>query len=102
MTALRIVLAARNCGAFRGLLRKNYKMTECLHCQINELVQQHIDNGETDVADLAAMIMESLAELILLAPESDRPILMADAIGHFGNTFLERSGAVRTEGGSTH
>jgi len=78
-------------------------MTECLHCQINDLVQQHIDNGNTDVADLAAMIMESLAELILLAPEIDRPILMADAIGHFGNTFLEKSGATRTEGsGSTH
>ena len=67
-------------------------MSDCLHCDINALVQQRIDAGETDVSDLAAMMVESLAELVLLAPEVDRPKVMADALAHFGHTFLERSG----------
>jgi hypothetical protein len=71
-------------------------MSECLHCDINELVQQHIERGE-NLGDLAAMIVECLAELILLAPENEQAKLMADALAQFGHTFLERSG----EGGSS-
>ncbi len=48
-------------------------MSECLHCEINDLVQQHIDRGDSDLAELASMVVESLAELILLAPESEQP-----------------------------
>ena len=40
----------------------------CLHCEINEVVREHIDAQETvDIADLAARMAESLVELILLA-----------------------------------
>jgi hypothetical protein len=74
-------------------------MSDCLHCDINELVQQHMEReGVVDVADLAARVAESLAELILLAPEGDQSKVMADALAHFGHVFLERSGA--PEGGS--
>jgi hypothetical protein len=76
-------------------------MSDCLHCEINELVQSRIEGGGADIAELAAMIMESLAELILLAPEDAQSKLMADALAHFGQMFLEKSGA--TEGSaSTH
>jgi hypothetical protein len=74
-------------------------MSDCLHCDINALVQQRIDAGEMDLSDLAAMIVESLAELVLLAPEGDRPKVMADALAHFGYTFLEKSGVA--EAGSS-
>ena len=45
------------------------------------------------------MIVESLAELVLLAPEGDRPKIMADALADFRYIFLEKSGAA--EAGSS-
>ncbi len=73
--------------------------SDCLHCEINELVQQRIEGGSTNLADLAAMVVESLVELILLAPDGEQSQLMADVLAHFGHTYLEKSGAVA--GGST-
>jgi hypothetical protein len=69
-------------------------MSDCLHCEINDLVNERIERGSADLAELSSMIVESLAELILLAPENDQSKLMADAMAHFGHTFLEKSGAV--------
>ena len=48
-------------------------MSDCLHCDINELVRKHIESSEnTDVSRIAGMIVESLAELILsVEPEAD-------------------------------
>jgi hypothetical protein len=69
-------------------------MSDCLHCDINELVQGHIDRGDTDIAEFAAKIAESLADLILLAPENEQAKLMADAMASFGHAFLEKSGAI--------
>ena len=76
---------------------------ECLHCEINELVHDRIQAGGADLAELAVMMVESLVELILLAPESEQAKLMADALAHFGHTFLEKSGAIEGGGsGATH
>jgi hypothetical protein len=72
-------------------------MSDCLHCDIIQLVQERIDRGEGDLSDLAAMIVEALAELILLAPEQDQPKVMADVLAHFGQMFLEKSGALSGE-----
>ena len=72
-------------------------MSDCLHCYIIQLVQERIDRGEGDLPDLAAMIVEALAELILLAPETDQAKLMADVLAHFGNMLLEKSGALSGE-----
>ncbi len=77
-------------------------MSDCLHCEINELVQQRIESGGTDVVEMAEMIVESLADLILLAPESDQPKLMAHAISAFGQLFLEKSGALEGGSNATH
>lgn len=65
-------------------------MSDCLHCDINELVQKRMEHGEVDIADLAGRMVESLADLILLAPENDQAMLMADVLAHFGQAFLER------------
>ncbi len=77
-------------------------MSDCLHCDINELVQQRFESGDTDVVEMASMIVESLADLILLAPEADQPSLMAHAISAFGQMFLEKSGALEGGSGATH
>ena len=78
-------------------------MSDCLHCDINELVQQRLEGSGADVSELASMIVESLAELILLVPETDQAKLMADTIAHFGQEFLEKSGAIAGGGSeATH
>src|SRR3954466_15401020 len=48
-------------------------MSDCLHCDINQLVQGRLERGEADVGELASMMVESLADLVLLAPEASRP-----------------------------
>jgi hypothetical protein len=71
----------------------------CLHCEINEVVRDHIEGrDDVDIADLAARIAESLVELMLLAPPEEQAKLLAATIAHLGHAFLEKSGAI--EGGS--
>ena len=74
-------------------------MSDCLHCDINQLVQQHLERGDIDLAEVASMMVESLADLILLAPDEDQANLMAHVLSAFGQMFLEKSGAF--EGGSS-
>jgi hypothetical protein len=70
-------------------------MSECLHCDINDLVQQHIERvgPETvDVLEIAAKMAESLADLILSAvPAADHAKLLAQTIAYLGEAILEKS-----------
>jgi hypothetical protein len=69
-------------------------MSDCLHCDINELVAKYVERSDSDASELAARMAESLVDLILLAPESDRATLLADAIAVLGQLYLEKSGVV--------
>jgi hypothetical protein len=75
-------------------------MSDCLHCDINDLVQKHVEANDTvDASELVAKVVESLVDLIIsVAPETDQAKVIADALAHFGQVYLEKSGAV--EGGS--
>ena len=73
-------------------------MADCLHCDINQLVQQRLERGEADLGELASMMVESLADLVLLAPEAEQANLMAYVVSGLGQMFLEKSDA--EEGGS--
>jgi hypothetical protein len=65
-------------------------MSDCLHCDINELVRERIEGQETvDLADMVARMSESLAETIMLGPKDQWAALMAEAIRHLGQTMLE-------------
>ena len=77
-------------------------MSGCLHCDINELVRQHVEGGTKDLGEIAAMMAESLADLVLLAPEEDRANLMAHAISTLGQMVLEKSGAFEGGSSATH
>jgi hypothetical protein len=66
-------------------------MSECLHCDIIELVDKRLELEGADLAELAAKVAESLADLILLAPPEDQSKLMADVLANFGHAFLEKS-----------
>ena len=72
----------------------------CLHCEINDLVQEHVEGQEkVDLTDLAARMAESLVDLVLLAAEEDRAQMLTFTMAHVGHVFLEKTGAI--EGGSS-
>jgi hypothetical protein len=77
-------------------------MSDCLHCDINQLVQQRIEGGNADLVEIASMIVESLTDLILLAPDEERADLMAHALSAFGQMYLEKSGAFEGGSSATH
>ena len=72
-------------------------MSDCLHCDIIELVRERLEGGDADLTELTSMIVEALAEVILLAPDTEQAKIMADALAHFGNMVLEKSGATEAD-----
>ena len=77
-------------------------MSDCLHCDINELVQKHIERGTNDLVEIASMMAESVADLVLLAPEAERANLLAHVVSAFGQMYLEKSGALEGGSSATH
>jgi hypothetical protein len=77
-------------------------MSDCLHCDINQLVRQRLEREDGDVAEVASMMVESLADLILLAPEDEQANLMAYVLSGLGQMILEKSGAVESGSSATH
>jgi len=70
-------------------------MSDCLHCDINDLVQRHLEQSETiDIEEVAAKMAESLADLILSSTESEQARLLAHAFAALGDLYLQKSGAV--------
>jgi len=77
-------------------------MSDCLHWEINTLVQQRLERDDSDLAEIASMVAESLADLILLAPEAEQANLMAYVVSGLGQMVLEKSGAVEGGSSATH
>jgi hypothetical protein len=75
-------------------------MTECLHCEINALVDRHEAAGETDVLTLAAKIVESLADMVLSVPPEEQGMMIAEIIAQFGHMIVEKS-EMGADGSST-
>jgi hypothetical protein len=75
----------------------------CLHCEINDLVQEHVEGQENvDIGELAARMAESLVDLILLVPEEERANLLAATVAHLGHAFLEKSEVIEGDSNMTH
>ena len=63
--------------------------TDCLHCEINDLVREYIEEHDSsNLPDLVAKMAESLVELIQLGPEEQWGNLLAVAIQHLGTVYL--------------
>ena len=77
-------------------------MSDCLHCDINDLVQKHVKGGDNDLIEIASMLAESLADLVLLAAEEDQANLMAHVVSALGQMLLERSDAFEGGSSATH
>jgi hypothetical protein len=76
-------------------------MSDCLHCDINDLIEKRLERDDADLADMTARVTESLVDLILLAPPTDQSKLMADVLTNFGQIYLEKIGAIEGDEGSS-
>jgi hypothetical protein len=66
-------------------------MSECLHCEIHELLESHLQSQqEANLAELAAKVTEVLADMILMAPPDEQSTLMADILANLGSFVLEK------------
>jgi hypothetical protein len=66
-------------------------MSECLHCEIHELLESHLQGEqEANLAELAAKVTEVLADMILMAPPDEQSTLMADILANLGSLVLEK------------
>ena len=87
--------------AARAAEQSRLNVSDCLHCDINELIRKHLEANEAvDLGEFTARVAESLADLILLAPEEEQTSLLAHTLAHLGEMVLQKSGAV--EGDTTH
>jgi len=66
-------------------------MSDCLHCDIHEMLESHLQGERADLVDIAARVTEVLADLILMAPPDERTALMADVLANLGGMVLEKS-----------
>jgi hypothetical protein len=67
-------------------------MSECLHCEINELLESRLQGQEVNLAEVATKVTEVLADLILMARPDEQSTLMADVLANLGSFVLEKKG----------
>jgi hypothetical protein len=66
------------------------------------LVEARIAAGGADAANLAALIVESLVDLILRVPEEEQAQVLAHTLSALGDLFLQKNGLDGGGSGSTH
>jgi hypothetical protein len=65
-------------------------MSECLHCDIHELLDSELQGKEENLAEIAGKVTEVLADLVLMAPPDEQSALMADILANLGSFILEK------------
>jgi hypothetical protein len=65
-------------------------MSDCLHCEILELLESRLQNQEVNLAEVAGKVTEVVADLILMAPPDEQSMLMADVLANLGSFLLEK------------
>ncbi len=66
-------------------------MSECLHCDIHEMLEPHLQDEHGDLSEISAKVTEVLADLILMAPPSEQTLLMAQVVSNLGAMVFEKS-----------
>jgi hypothetical protein len=79
----------------------------CLHCQINEVVLQFLEEtlqsgGTADAPEITSMMAESIVDVILQQEVGQQANLLAATVASLGELFLRKSGAVEGESTATH
>ena len=65
-------------------------MSDCLHCDIHELLESQLQNQDANLAEIAAKVTEVLADLILMVPPDQQSNLIADILANLGSFLLEK------------
>ena len=65
-------------------------MSDCIHCDIHQLLETRLQNQEVSLAEIVAKVTEVLADLILMAPPDEQSTLMADMLANLGGFLLEK------------
>ena len=63
-------------------------MSDCLHCDIHELLESQLQNQDANLAEIAAKVTEVLADLILMAPPDQQSNLMAEILAKLVSFLL--------------
>jgi hypothetical protein len=66
-------------------------MSECIHCDIHDLLESHLEADDANIAEITSKVTEVLADLILMVPPADRGMLMADVIANLGQFVLDKN-----------
>jgi hypothetical protein len=66
------------------------------------MVEERLEPGHAEVGDLAALIAESLVDVVLRVPVQEQAALLAHTIAALGDLFLQKSGVVMGGPRSTH
>jgi hypothetical protein len=62
-------------------------MSDCLHCDIHELLDSHLEGKEANLAEIAAKVTEVLADIILTAAPEDQS---TDILANLGSFVLDK------------
>ena len=65
-------------------------MSDCIHCDIHELLESRLQDREVNLAEIAVKVTEVLADLILMGPPDEQSTLMADMLANLGGFLLEK------------
>ena len=65
-------------------------MSDCIHCDIHELLESRLQDREVNLAEIAVKVTEVLADLILMTPPDEQSTLMADMLANLGGFELEK------------
>jgi hypothetical protein len=66
-------------------------MSDCLHCDIHDLLEAPLQSEDANLSEIAAKVTEVLADLIVLAPAADRGLFMADILANLGEFVLQKA-----------
>jgi hypothetical protein len=66
-------------------------MSDCLHCDIHEMLDVHLQSEQADLGEIAARVTEVLADLISMVPPADQAMLLAAVVSNLGGMVLEKS-----------
>ncbi|MGC8074500.1 hypothetical protein ACP3W1_28470, partial [Salmonella enterica] len=60
-------------------------MSDCLHCDIMDLVDKRLADPNADLAEVASKVAEAMTDVVLSAPPEDQAKLMAEVIALIGS-----------------
>jgi hypothetical protein len=66
-------------------------MSDCLHCDIHDVLESHLKSEQADLSEIAAKVTEVLADLIMMVPPDEQTVLMAHVVANLGGMVLAKS-----------